>query len=369
MNQALGAEQLRSLTPLNLLSPQQCQALGAQLLPQPLLNGQLLFREGDQARRTFFLLAGELLLENAAGERTRLVAGSEASCHPLAPELPRRFSATASTDASYLELDSTQLDQLLNWRLGLHELLLQLDGEDEDSGWIRTLLDNPLFSKVPLANIQAMFERLQALELKAGTAVLNEGEQGDCCYFLRNGRALVTRGAGDAQQRLAELEPGACFGEEALLADSPRNASVHMLDDGVVLRLNRQDFFALLHAPVVDEVSLGEASRLLGDGAQWLDVRLQVEYERAHAPESLHMPLQLLRFKARMLDPKRLYLCYCDSGKRSASAVFLLSQLGYRALALRDGLNSLPAIQRGGLLCEDGPGYLVRSGGRIERSS
>lgn len=369
MNQALSAEQLRSLTPLNLLSAQQCQALGEQLVPQPLLSGQLLFREGDQARRTFFLLAGELLLENSQGEQLRLVAGSEASCHPVAPELPRVCRATAVTEVSYLELDSSQLDQLLNWRLGLHELLLQLDGKDEDSGWIRPLLENPLFSKVPVANIQAMFERLQALELKAGDRVLNQGEQGDCCYFLRSGRALVTRGSGADEQRLAELEQGACFGEEALLADRPRNASVRMLQDGVVLRLNRQDFFALLRAPVVDEVSLGEASRLLGDGAQWLDVRLQVEYERAHAVEALHMPLQLLRFKARMLNPKRLYLCYCDSGKRSANAVFLLSQLGFRAMALSGGLDALPAIQRGGLLCEDGPGYMLRSGGRVERSS
>lgn len=368
MNEALSADQLRSLVPLDMLSVQQCQVLGEQLVPQPLLNGQLLFREGDQARRTFFLLAGELLLESSDGEQQRLVAGSVASCHPVAPELPRRFSATASADASYLELDSTQLDQLINWRLGLHDLLLQLNGDVDDTDWIRRLLDNPLFGKVPTANIQAMFERLQTLDLKAGAVVLSEGEQGDCCFFLRSGRAVVTRGAGDTAQRLAELEAGACFGEEALLAESPRNASVSMLEDGVVLQLDRQDFFALLRAPVVDEVSLGEASRLLGDGAQWLDVRLQVEYERAHAPESLHMPLQLLRFKARMLDPKRLYLCYCDSGKRSANAVFLLSQLGYRALALRGGLDALPAIQRGGLLCEDGPGYLARSGGRIERS-
>lgn len=369
MNAALSRDQLRSLTPLDMLSAQQCEELGEQLVPQPLLSGQLLFREGDQARRTVFLLAGELLLESASGERLRLVAGSEASCHPVAPELPRRFSATASTDASYLELDSAQLDRLISWRLGLSELLLQLGGDDEDSGWIRRLLENPLFGKVPASNIRAMFERLQPLELKAGERVLTEGEQGDCCFFLRSGRAQVTRGEAAALQRLAELEPGACFGEEALLADSPRNASVSMLEDGVVLRLDRQDFFALLRAPVIDEVSLGEASRLLGDGARWLDVRLQVEYERSHAPEALHMPLQLLRFKARMLDPKALYLCYCDSGKRSASAVFLLCQLGYRALVLRGGLDGLPAIQRGGLLCEDGPGYLVRSGGRIERSS
>ena len=102
--------------------------------------------------------------------------------------------------------------------------------------------------------------------MPAGSEVLREGEAGDCCYFLREGRAEVIRGAGSDHQVLAELEVGACFGEEALLSDRPRNASVTLLEDGVVMRLDRQDFFALLRAPVVDEVSLGEASRLLAAG-------------------------------------------------------------------------------------------------------
>ena len=85
-------------------------------------------------------------------------------------------------------------------------------------------------------------------------------------------------------------------------------------------------------------------------------------------PPAHRAPLHLLRLKVRLLDKSKTYLCYCDSGKRSASAVFLLSQLGFSAYALRDGLDALPAVQRAGLLCESGPGYLARSGGRTERS-
>jgi CRP-like cAMP-binding protein len=274
----------------------------------------------------------------------------------------------AITDASVLAIDSVVLNRMLTWRLSYQDLLLALEQGGEEVEWLEQLLENPLFAKVPPANIQAMLARLQRLELPAGSQVLAEGEAGDCCFFLRSGRAEVMRGAGSESQVLAELEVGACFGEEALLSDRPRNATVTMIEEGSVLRLDRQDFFALLKAPVVAEVSLGEASRLLSQGGQWLDVRLQEEYERAHALESLHMPLQLLRLKARLLDRSRTYLCYCDSGKRSASAVFLLTQLGYSAYALRDGLDALPAVQRDALLCESGAGYLARSGGRTERS-
>jgi CRP-like cAMP-binding protein len=368
MSEPLHPEQLRSLTPLNVLSDQQWRELRSQLVPQPLLAGQLLFRQGDQARLTYYLLAGELQLQGADGQVQRLRAGSEASCHPLSPSLPRLHEARALSDVSVLAIDSVTLDRLLTWRLAYQDLLLALQQSGADVEWLERLLDNPLFAKVPPANVQNMLGRLQRIQLPAGSRVLEEGAAGDCCFFLESGRAEVIRGAGGDSQVLAELEVGACFGEEALLADRPRNATVTMIEDGSVLRLDRQEFFALLKAPVVAEVSLGEAARLLAQGAQWLDVRLLEEYQQAHAPQALHMPLQLLRLKARLLDKARTYLCYCDSGKRSASAVFLLAQLGYSVYALRNGLDGLPAVQRDALLCESGAGYLARSGGRIERS-
>ena len=368
MTEPLNPEQLRSFTPLNVLSEQQWRELRSQLVPQPLLAGQLLFRQGDQARTTYYLLSGELLLRDADGREERLQAGSEASCHPLSPTLPRQHEARALTDVSVLALDSANLSRLLTWRLAYQDLLLDLGSNGDDVEWLERLLENPLFTKVPPANVRAMLDRLRPIDLPAGSRVLVEGEGGDCCFFLKSGRAEVFRGGDGGRQVLAELEVGACFGEEALLSDQPRNATVTLIDPGVVLRLDRQDFFALLKAPVVDEVSFGEAARLLSAGAQWLDVRLQAEYERGHAQESLNMPLHLLRLKVRLLDKTRTYLCYCDSGKRSASAVFLLSQMGFSAYALRDGLDALPAVHRGGLLCENGPGYLARSGGRTERS-
>lgn len=369
MIEPLNPEQLRSFTPLNVLSEQQWRELRHQLVPQPLLAGQLLFRHGDQARTTYYLLSGEILLSDAEGHEERLQVGSEASCHPLSPTLPRQHEARALTDVSVLALDSANLSRLLTWRLAYQDLLLDLGSNGDDVEWLERLLENPLFTKVPPANVRAMLDRLRPIDLPAGSRVLVEGEGGDCCYFLKSGRAEVFREGEGSRQVLAELDVGACFGEEALLSDQPRNATVTLIEPGVVMRLDRQDFFALLKAPVVDEVSFGEAARLLSSGAQWLDVRLQEEYERAHAQQALNMPLHLLRLKLRLLDKERTYLCYCDSGKRSASAVFLLSQLGFKAYALRDGLDSLPVVHRAGLLCESGSGYLARSGGRTERSS
>lgn len=209
MSDPLNPEQLRSLTPLNVLSEQQWRELRSQLVPQHLLAGQLLFREGDQARLTYYLLSGELLLVSASGQQEHLLAGSEASCHPLSPSLPRLHEVRALTDVSLLVLDSATLARLLTWRSAYHDLLLELEQGGEDVEWVARLLENPLFAKVPPSNVRAMLGRLQRVELPAGSAVLREGDVGDCCFFLKSGRAEVIRGAGSAHQVLAELEVGA----------------------------------------------------------------------------------------------------------------------------------------------------------------
>ena len=365
MDDPLIPQQLRSFTPLNALTDAQWRQLRQQLVPRPLLAGQCLFRAGEQARDVYFLLSGELQVEGGP----RLKAGTDEACHPVAPGSPRTCTVMAATDASVLTIDAAQLNRLLTWRVAYDDLLLAMGSEASDQEWLEALLENPIFSKVPPANVQQMLDRLHPVELAAGREVLTEGETGDCCYFLKRGRAEVIRSAGSQGQVLAELSVGSCFGEEALLSDQPRNATVTMLEEGCVLRLDRQDFFALLKAPVVDQVSLAEAARQLSQGARWLDVRLLEEYERSHASQALHMPLHLLRLKSRLLDPKGRYICYCDSGKRSGNAAFVLAELGFDACVLQDGLDALPAVKRDALLCESGAGYLLRRDGRVERSN
>lgn len=368
MSEPLHPDQLRCFTPLNVLSDQQWRELRPQLVAQPLLPGQLLFRRGDQAFQACFLLSGDVLLQGDDGQPLLVSAGSPASLFALSPSLPRRHDAQAASDASVLILDGETIAGMLAWQAAYQDLLLEMQLQGGDLQWLECLLENPLFAKVPPAHVRSMIEQLQPLDVAAGQSILREGEAGDCCYFLKRGRAEVMRAAGSDQQLLAELEVGACFGEEALLSDSPRNASVTMLEDGQVLRLDRQNFLELLKEPVVAEVSFGEAVRMTGKGAQWLDVRRQDEYEAGHALQSLHMPLDLLRLKVRLLDPQRTYLCYCDNGKRSVNAVYLLKQLGFQAYALHGGVDGLSLLLREGFLCELGAGNLVRSGGRTEPS-
>ena len=367
MNTPLLLEQLRCLIPLNTLSPRQLEQLRGQAERRLLLPGQVLFERADSdTDMTCFLLSGALSMEQD-GERWLMNAGSPASCRSFAPG-PRLSRVEATQASIVLVFDSAELERLVSRNQAHADLLLELALAGELTDWLETLLDNPLFARVPVENVRCMLGRLESLQLPAGHEVLREGEMGDCCYFLQTGRVEVMTGLGSARQVVAELEEGACFGEEALLTGRPRNATVTVIEDACVLRLARQDFIALLKAPVVAELDLSEAQALVAGGAQWLDVRLLEEYQYGHAPQALNMPLHLLRLKARLLNKDKVYLCYCDSGQRSASAVFVLAQQGFAVHALRGGLDGLSAAEHAALLCERGSGYLARSDGRTERS-
>jgi CRP-like cAMP-binding protein len=67
--------------------------------------------------------------------------------------------------------------------------------------------------------------------------------------------------------QLAELKEGDAFGEEALVADTVRNATVVMNTDGMLLRLSKQDFNDLLRAPLLQKVTGDEAERRIAAGA------------------------------------------------------------------------------------------------------
>ena len=55
--------------------------------------------------------------------------------------------------------------------------------------------------------------------------------------------------------KLAELGVGDTFGEEALISEAKRNATVTMLTEGVLMRLNKQDFRELMNEPLLQWVT------------------------------------------------------------------------------------------------------------------
>lgn len=342
MSEVVSPALFATLVPLNALKSDSQATLARKATISELADGELLFRVGESASKALYLLSGEVQLEDANGKPlARLVAGSPEAAHRIAHQSPRKVAARAVQSARLLAVDASLLDVMLTWdQTGKFEVE-ELGSEDSSDGdWMTRLLQMPIFQSVPPANLQAMFLRMQPIEVEAGQVVLKQGEPGDYFYVITEGRCMVTREAPNQKPvRLAELEAGSCFGEEALISDSPRNATVTMLTHGKLTRLSKSDFRSLLNEPLSRKLKFAEAQRMVAAGqAKWLDVRMPSEVQAHPLPGALNIPLFMLRMRLALLDRNQCYITCCDSGRRSSVAVFVLTQKGYNAYTLDGGL-------------------------------
>jgi CRP-like cAMP-binding protein len=340
---AIGAGRLKQFSPLSGLKAEHLNSLAAKTTIQKLEAGRYLFKQRDTDRYNVYLLAGSVELRSGEQVLKTVTAGSDETRYPLAPQIPRHLAARAYTDIEYFQVDSDFLDIMLTWdQSGAFEVAELQPQQVQRQDWMTAVLQVKAFHRIPPANIQALFMRMEHINCKQGDVIVKQDDAGDFFYILTQGRCLVTREIPNSKKsiQLAELSAGASFGEEALLAESQRNATVSMLTDGAVARLAKEDFKALLIEPQQQRVGLDEAMQIVAAGGQWLDVRLPSEFENQHPEGALNFPLYFIRMKFDSLDPKRKYVVYCDTGRRSSAAAFILSEHGFDVYLLKNGLSA-----------------------------
>ncbi len=335
---------LRGFSPLDGLKRENLHALARKTRLQEMDSGRVLFKEGESDRRTIYLVGGEVELR--VGDRTvsMLRAGTPEARIAIAPGQPRRFTARALTDVSFFAVDSDLLDVLITWdqtgSYAVNEISGGGGGGADADDWMTVLLQTKAFHRIPPANLQALFMRMQHVACRAGEVVIKQGGEGDYFYVITKGTVVVTRETPMSRDglKLAELGIGESFGEEALISDAKRNATITMLTDGALVRLGKGDFKELLNEPLLHWVDLEHARELVSRGARWLDVRLPSEFESYHLDGALNVPLYFIRLKVKTLDLKMPYIAVCDTGRRSSAAAFLLSERGFDTSCLQGGI-------------------------------
>ena len=334
----ISTELLRSFSPLDGLKRDNLAALARKVQLRELSPGQVLFKEGDTEKRTIYVASGILELVDQGKVIGTVEGGSDMARSPVAPVFPRRVSARARDRVKFISIDSDLLDVMLTWdQTGTYQV-----SELQDEGWMTMLLQTKAFHKIPPANIQAIFMRMQQINYKSGDIILKQGAEGDYFYVLTRGSAVVTRETPLSKEgiKLAELHVGDTFGEEALISDAKRNATVTMTSDGAVMRLGKEDFKKLLNEPMLDWVTREQAEQIVANGGQWLDVRLPSEFENQRLEGAVNIPLYFIRLKINTLDPKRQYVVCCDTGRRSSAGAYILNERGYQAFVLQGGIST-----------------------------
>ncbi|MCD6061665.1 MAG: cyclic nucleotide-binding protein [Moraxellaceae bacterium] len=347
---------LQTFVPLNSLSAERLDYLLEGQQVETLQPGTELCRRSESDGYTIYLLSGTVRFENETGVTHSLDASDPEASHAVAPEQPRLWTVKAATPVNVLRFESKRLDRVLAWDQStdtLEKALAALQ-PGESSEWITRLLQSRLFYRLPPANVVELFKKLQPEAVVRGQHVIRQGEQAESCYIIKEGIAEVSIPGNTGPVTLAVLEKGQYFGEEGLLIEGTRNADVIMNTDGVLMRLDKADFDVMLKAPSLALIEFGAAMAQVEAGrAQWLDVRLGDEQERGMLKGAVGLPLQSLRAKSRLLPKDRRYVVYCDTGRRSAAAAFLLGVMGYDTQILEGGLWSLMRAERDRYLVRD----------------
>ncbi len=303
--------------------------------------GSHVFEQGDSDDDTHYLLVGKLDMLSMNETSFTIEAGSNQSYFPLAQVQPRQYSAKATAVVQTLKVNKSTLDALIESNKSA-SLSLNEENDEVDSGynWMTHLLESKIFSSIPPENIQKIFALFEEVHVKKQESVIKQGEPGDYYYIIQAGEFDVNRHLQKQNKtfKLATLKSGDGFGEEALLGDAPRNASVIAMTDGIVMRITKEAFLNLIRDPVINTVDYEEALQLRNEGAVWIDVRFPKEFKQSSIPDSLNLPLDMIRVQMNKLDQAKSYVVYCDNGARSAIAAYLLLNDGFTVNYLSEGI-------------------------------
>ena len=287
------ANRIRQFEPFQAMSPAELSTVAEHTQTLNLPARRWLLRQGRRLQGSYYLDRGRVRVfspqrdidHQSAAARRPIYPGCEAIC-TLSP-------------VHLLHVDTSAIAFLL--------ATAQDGAGTPPEPWQRRFLRSPLLQRLDAGVWQQLVSALQERRFAAGELLIAEGRPAHDFFVLKEGRAAVRcRGA-----TLAELIPGDFFGEDALIMDARRNATVAALEPGAVLRLPKDRFASLLVDNVVRFVRRAGEGECIDLSADW--------------------PLARLREALGELDPKRRYHVVGGALPERALATFILTQKGFDA--------------------------------------
>ena len=106
---------------------------------------------------------------------------------------------------------------------------------------------NNLFKSYASEEHSAIVDAFEPIEFPAGENVITQGESGDNFYVVQFGTLDIFIGGESGEMKVgSSLGPGSCFGELALMYNTPRAATVRACDKCSLWQINRQTYRGIL---------------------------------------------------------------------------------------------------------------------------
>ncbi|KAG1676370.1 hypothetical protein FOA52_001165 [Chlamydomonas sp. UWO 241] len=231
-------DSLRNLLLLSKLDPFVQQKIVADTYERAVPAGEILIQQGDTGPATSQLYVVKTgvfeVLERRKGVMVRVNTKERGDCFgeiSLMYNCPRSATVAATTDAVVWVMDRETFRQ--NVETAAKESVSQVE----------VFLNSvPLLAKL---TVEAKMELVHAFTEEcyaAGMTVITEGEMGDRFYIIKEGEATVIQG----DREVNRLFRSDFFGEQALLRDEPRKATVKASANLTVLALARKTFVNVL---------------------------------------------------------------------------------------------------------------------------
>ncbi len=119
-----------------------------------------------------------------------------------------------------------------------------------------SLSDIPVFSSLTLAEQKLIEKKARIVEFKRGDIVYQEGTPSDAFYVVISGRfrLFLKAKSGIPEKTVIYFYRGDHFGEASMLTGRPHSATVEAKRDGLILRIDREDFLELIkHIPGISQ--------------------------------------------------------------------------------------------------------------------
>lgn len=209
--------------------------------------GEELCKQGENDRRVFIIVMGEVEISEGHGEKkvvlTHLKHGEVFGEISALFDSPRISNVTVSKPSVLLIISGASFEKIITGRSELYGAILERYKNRLSETALRSV---DLFRHLEKQTLNPLIEASSIVSISEGGVIVNEGEAGDYFYIIIRGTARVSHDLGSSTINLALMHSGDYFGEWSVLTGAPRAATVSAMNQVDILRIERSGMLAFI---------------------------------------------------------------------------------------------------------------------------
>jgi thioredoxin reductase/CRP-like cAMP-binding protein/Fe-S-cluster-containing hydrogenase component 2 len=227
----------RRVTVLNELSMLQMREFMLDSEPRAYRAGEVVFERNDPGASLFAVADGSLVVDIAPGIEVPIAQGSIVGEVGLISGRKRSATVRTASGSIVIEIPRNAALKLMATNSAAKREITRIVTERMLRSVVGAATDDDLKDLLETAEIQ---------EIRAGQAVINEGDEGYDVFIIRQGSMTVEKTIGGKPVFLRYLPAGSYVGEMALIDGGRRTATVRAAIKSEVIKLNGDAFRKLL---------------------------------------------------------------------------------------------------------------------------